>query len=546
MKRYKYNIILSIFLFLIVSNDLISQEYLSKLKPGATELTENRTACSKTFLNPDGTRTAIISTTPIHFLDESGTWRQIEGDSSNEISYKYYTGVYRDIYPDPPDLYYFFVPDLLGIDDTAGEQIYHISRIYIKWSTSSIPDSSTIDDAYFEMELSPSNSNNNVTIAWDSIGSYTEDDDAKVVYDSIGVGEAYNQIQFHEETVVTFMDDKFNEDIENKLGEDYIAVGLRNVNEASYDSCIQVIDDPAYEGHNLIVTYTPPAAPVLCVEPSSLTVPSWGSAAEIIQVSNCGTDSSIIDYNVNTNDNWIHVSALSGTTPGYFTISVDPNQTADTLAGVVSVSANGLETKEIHITQNGIPDVLFLQNKLFRGQETIVAWEDIIAGNHVTNEEPYGDVIITSTANVSFRTGSSIHLEPGFRVNEHAYFHGYIEPFEPINNTNVTTQSLSNANDSNEMKNILFQEQNTDSFIESNVSIYPNPNAGIFNISFLQHNDVPITIEVRNIVGALVFNKEINGVNSCQVDISTFPSGIYFVNIKIGNKQHFKKIIKQR
>lgn len=78
----------------------------------------------------------------------------------------------------------------------------------------------------------------------------------------------------------------------------------------------------------------------------------------------------------------------------------------------------------------------------------------------------------------------------------------------------------------------------------NNISIYPNPNNGTFNVSFpSQINNA--SIEVYNSIGALVYKQEIiNQENS--IELSNQANGLYFVKVVRENKiVGTRKIIKQ-
>lgn len=88
--------------------------------------------------------------------------------------------------------------------------------------------------------------------------------------------------------------------------------------------------------------------------------------------------------------------------------------------------------------------------------------------------------------------------------------------------------------------NICATLGNSDFENTANITIYPNPSNGIFNI-VSQEN---VSIEIYNLLGKLVFNQPLaNGTNS--IDISNFNTGVYLLKTIDGNgniKSH--KLIK--
>lgn len=78
----------------------------------------------------------------------------------------------------------------------------------------------------------------------------------------------------------------------------------------------------------------------------------------------------------------------------------------------------------------------------------------------------------------------------------------------------------------------------TDSQLDDNLFVYPNPTIDILNISSKANN-----ISVMNSAGQVVKQSQ----NSESIDLSTLPAGIYFVNIqrKINGPTVIKKVIKK-
>ena len=70
------------------------------------------------------------------------------------------------------------------------------------------------------------------------------------------------------------------------------------------------------------------------------------------------------------------------------------------------------------------------------------------------------------------------------------------------------------------------------------LSIYPNPTNGKLNIEA----DGIVEVEVINIVGQSVFAFNVNA-DSCEIDMTGFNAGVYFVNVKTENEIKTKKII---
>jgi len=74
------------------------------------------------------------------------------------------------------------------------------------------------------------------------------------------------------------------------------------------------------------------------------------------------------------------------------------------------------------------------------------------------------------------------------------------------------------------------------SFI-TDISIYPNPTNGIINITDEQLQLQNATIEIKNTLGQIVYLD----VYAPQINVSSFPSGIYFITL---NNKETKRTIK--
>ncbi|HEY1046368.1 MAG TPA: PKD domain-containing protein, partial [Bacteroidia bacterium] len=73
------------------------------------------------------------------------------------------------------------------------------------------------------------------------------------------------------------------------------------------------------------------------------------------------------------------------------------------------------------------------------------------------------------------------------------------------------------------------------------VSIYPNPNSGIFNVNLEAEISGQMTVNVYNTLGELVKTVVVNS-NSTVVDMSEFASGVYTVKVIADNQIATKKI----
>jgi len=86
-----------------------------------------------------------------------------------------------------------------------------------------------------------------------------------------------------------------------------------------------------------------------------------------------------------------------------------------------------------------------------------------------------------------------------------------------------------------------------DEKVETEMLIYPNPTAGIFNVDLVGFGSGEINIQVYNMMGQLITTKNIQsdlGDEMIPVDISNFSNGMYIVRVSGNGYYHSEQIIK--
>jgi hypothetical protein len=93
-----------------------------------------------------------------------------------------------------------------------------------------------------------------------------------------------------------------------------------------------------------------------------------------------------------------------------------------------------------------------------------------------------------------------------------------------------------------------FYDENTEDTNEDFVSaIYPNPSANYFNLIFESEMAGQGVIEIHDVSGKIIFQENIKvqkQVNNYTWDASNVPSGLYFMNISMGDLHKIMKIVK--
>ena len=82
--------------------------------------------------------------------------------------------------------------------------------------------------------------------------------------------------------------------------------------------------------------------------------------------------------------------------------------------------------------------------------------------------------------------------------------------------------------------------------LQESISVYPNPSSGIFTIQ-MDNGKLPINncqLSIYNLLGENVYERTTkNEKLSTTIDLSKQETGIYFLQMKSGNKSFSKKIV---
>jgi hypothetical protein len=80
---------------------------------------------------------------------------------------------------------------------------------------------------------------------------------------------------------------------------------------------------------------------------------------------------------------------------------------------------------------------------------------------------------------------------------------------------------------------------------DNSMGIYPNPSEGIFNVSFMMNEQIAHSLEIRNVLGQVVYKEEITptGNYSKVIDIQKFGKGTYTILLLNDHRIVANKII---
>ena len=113
--------------------------------------------------------------------------------------------------------------------------------------------------------------------------------------------------------------------------------------------------------------------------------------------------------------------------------------------------------------------------------------------------------------------------------------------FNPFNQNEMWVTSFGNGMKVGLLNPVGIEKVNFDN---SQFNIYPNPTNGIIQIKTLSTNNMPLkSIDIYNSIGEKIFHSADPNILQSQIDLSTQPDGIYFIQEMIGNKLSSEKII---
>ena len=81
-----------------------------------------------------------------------------------------------------------------------------------------------------------------------------------------------------------------------------------------------------------------------------------------------------------------------------------------------------------------------------------------------------------------------------------------------------------------------------------NLTVYPNPSNGSTKVEFTTHKQAKVKIQLLNVLGQPVLApysaQVLPGNQNFNIDMTTFASGIYTVQLQIDSDVYYTKVIK--
>jgi subtilisin family serine protease len=190
-----------------------------------------------------------------------------------------------------------------------------------------------------------------------------------------------------------------------------------------------------------------------------------------------------------------------------------------------NASGESMYSQELKIE----PENITLQNQTISNGETV----SFSANNNIEVGGNGTTYTINSGATLELTACNSITLKPNFHAKQGSNVHIFIEPCVQSNLASSNLESL-------EEDSIAFEESP-----ETSITVYPNPNNGIFHVDLINEN--PVLLQLTDLNGNIILERRELTNGKYHFDLSNWPKGIYLLRT-FDNKQKrltTKKILHQ-
>jgi subtilisin family serine protease len=237
-------------------------------------------------------------------------------------------------------------------------------------------------------------------------------------------------------------------------------------------------------------------------------------------------------------------------------LSVNPNLTVQEVNGIIEETAqkvgnynytnnynrpNGTWHEKMGYGLINAYEAVMLA-KSYNCPDNLSITSNVLSGKTDNQQAKYNitaNNIVYLGGNANYSAGSSIILTSGFRVMLGANFKASIKSCDNLNKANsINIRETSQTNKYHKKEGAKSTKTDNNTVL----SIYPNPNKGLFyiqsskNIKFYSITD----ISGRQIIYKVTNNEDLS------IDISKYPIGIYFLKVKIENGEIINKKILRR
>jgi len=130
-------------------------------------------------------------------------------------------------------------------------------------------------------------------------------------------------------------------------------------------------------------------------------------------------------------------------------------------------------------------------------------------------------------------------------MDSYLWSNGETSPSTLLNGTGSYWLTVTDANGCSYTDTVNFISTfSVEELENAGISVYPNPTNSVVNISFKDKISEQVKVELFNVTGQKILVRELNDVSNLQISVEHLPSGVYFINVVLGTKNHLVKLIR--
>lgn len=303
----------------------------------------------------------------------------------------------------------------------------------------------------------------------------------------------------------------------------------------------------------------------------SCTTPNPASPAKTVLLYNRGTSnltSASLSYNFNGGTAYTH-NWSGNLAPNKYAVIVLANSSVIGLLTVTITNANGgadqratnnVATKSFGSTLPYANSTTFTFNLVGDSYGTETSWTlKNQAGTTLYSGGPYTDVasgtqVLVNNATWTLPANGCYYLTVSDSYGDGLY-NGVVQGYYTVTSGATTLVDVPDFVVSGNPANTLVSKVsyfsnnvalNSDSFsLMDDVLLYPNPAKDKVTISVPQGFDLNGNFEVYNTLGQKISNSKISSVNDLIINTSSYQTGMYFINLTIGDYSKTLRFIKE-
>jgi len=158
-----------------------------------------------------------------------------------------------------------------------------------------------------------------------------------------------------------------------------------------------------------------------------------------------------------------------------------------------------------------------------------------IAGNGYT-------FLVQPGGSATLIAGENIHIYSGTSVMEGGYLHGLISSVFCSDTSGSIPQNHEIGEDLIEKNNLIISGNESELFFR----VYPNPTSGTFTLEMnLTQSGEKIFLKVFSMMGNVLYEEVLPGQPISKVSLDRFQPGIYFLQVRYGDRTATVKIIRE-